>query len=436
MDSTGRLIPPPVLLGIAAAVVALGSCDRAVEPGPQDDVTAATAPEPEIHVFERLSPVCEACAIHMDPLGEFGNLDDEVLLRGLPRVERDGRGRFLAWVPSARDHEIIVYDRGGGVEGTVGAYGQGPGEFTAVAHLLVGPGDTIFVAHEDRVSMFDADRRLAGTLRLSRGSESDDLAVLSRAIAGVLDDGFVFAENRSGGSYQPLQFYDRSGSYVRSFGPPFLGARLVAGRPVASGEARSAMAASDAFWVVRSEGGYHLGEARRDGGEVRAIGVRAPEEWNLLELVMTREHFERMVGQLTRPGDPVRRGGDRPETPGSDEFRAPVRPQGVVRSLAELRPGLLAVAIHVPSGKWEEARATRAEAASGRDNLPSQPAFRVQLYDTVIDVIDTERAVVVARRNVPGLGHLTSDATFYTTHVDEVSGVISFRAWELDVEGW
>jgi hypothetical protein len=107
MDSTGRLIPPPVLLGIAAAVVALGSCDRAVEPGPQDDVTAATAPEPEIHVFERLSPVCEACAIHMDPLGEFGNLDDEVLLRVLPRVERDGRGRFLAWVPSARDHEMI-----------------------------------------------------------------------------------------------------------------------------------------------------------------------------------------------------------------------------------------------------------------------------------------------------------------------------------------
>jgi hypothetical protein len=425
-------------LGICAPVVLallLAACGDEPDPASGEPAAGSEDRPEHVKVHEDTVPGCEACELQLVPLGTFGRLDDSILLRGLPRVERDSRGRFYAWVRGARDHELIVYRPNGEVQGTVGGFGSGPGEFLAIENAVIGRGDTLFVTHEDRVTLFDSAGSVVASMRLDPGADADRNPVGSRSLVAVSEDGFVFAERRRGEAYEPLHQYDRSGMYRRQFGPPNLAAELYLSWPPdrrpSVGEARAVGTDSGTLWVVRPEGGYHLAEAALDGSEGSVIGVRAPDSWNFVELSTYPAQFIARVGEiLAAPRPATGPGTEGSGLPPPEEFRMPMTPPGGVRGLAELEPDLLAVALRVPSPNWEEASATRADARPTQA-LAHLPALQAQIYDTVLDILDVERGVVLARERIPGPGYLTSDGTLYTVHVDAV-GVVSFQAFRIE----
>lgn len=68
------------------------------------DAVSVLADEPLMTVYNDTVAVCAECVVHLEPVGRFGQMTDSILLRGIPRVERDSRGRFYATVLYERDH--------------------------------------------------------------------------------------------------------------------------------------------------------------------------------------------------------------------------------------------------------------------------------------------------------------------------------------------
>lgn len=223
-------LPVRVVLGLSMLLPLVHGC-AAEDEGRDSFASAWTAPTvtyvgppggPRMTIQEDTVPACGYCELVLEPIGGFGQMNDPVLLRSYPRVDRDSRGRFYATVPAMRDHEIIVYSSSGATLGMVGRYGDGPGEFTTLWDLFVGPGDTLWVGHDAAVTLFDPDGAYARRLSLTPPPRSPEL----NRIVTPYDGGVLLTEYRRGDiSGRPVHQYDREGQYVQGFGPADIGQR-------------------------------------------------------------------------------------------------------------------------------------------------------------------------------------------------------------------
>jgi hypothetical protein len=378
-------------------------------------------------VYRDTLPSCRSCEIRLASIGSFGRIDDDVLLRHVPRVERDGLGRFYAAVPRARDHELVLYAPDGNVVRTVGRTGSGPGEFQAVWDLIVGAGDTLFVGHSNRVSAFDSTGAFVRTAILEPAE-----GLWAREFVAVDEERFVFTESRrSAAPVSPLQVYDREGSHLRSIGPSGMTAVVARARRGSAfdhvhGQRITARSQDGSTWLAGDLGGYRLENLDAEGRLRRVIGVEAPAVWNLSPLFMTVDDAIAALPREERP--PAKRAPTSPQ-PGSAraEIRPSSTPHGVVQGIAELDDGIVLVVLHVPASDWQNARGW-----IDRSRHPQvvEPGYREQLYDTILDVIDGRSGEVIARRRVPGRLRLTSSGALYRAEANE-EGVIQFDAFEL-----
>lgn len=418
---------------LSLLVLGVAGCQQSPGRGERTTGAAATgdaSPSPRTTVFRDSRPTCAACEIQLTPVGSFGALEDSILLRNIPIVERDSRGLLYATVRAARDHEVIVFAPGGEILRTIGGPGEGPGEFRTVWDILVGAGDSLLVGHGGTVSVFDPSGRFARSVRLDRASSFQRHFVRADA------DRIVLTELRASRSpVQPLQIYDEQGRHLRSVGPPDLRAILHAGRSgtdrgsLVSGMRRTGSQADGAVWLVASTGGYRLERVAPDGRVGRTIGVVAPAAWNVEPLLMNLAEAEARLPAPSRRDGPTRPHRSRAA---SAERRPEVEPPGFVRDVSVAERGLLVVILHVAAENWQEARV-----ALDTTVVPAvaEAGYEQQIHDTIIDVLDIATGDVVARRRVDGTLYSTSGGDLYRPSVAP-TGVIGVEVFEVDLESF
>lgn len=441
MRATRRAFP--IVLALAFFVIYTFASRSAVDERSNASPKVHAGPEGMLLTVHHGGPSCPKCVLRLQPLGRFGQLEDRLLLRNVPTVEHDSRGRFYATVREARDHELIVYDKNGVIVREIGRYGSGPGEFNSIEDVIVGAGDSLWILHDrNMLSVFDS----AGVVARTNPLELPDGARVPRFVGlgmrwFVLTHQFALVDSLA----RPLHLYAPTGQYLGSFGPKPLNANLIEARlaslgAVLSGVANVAWHQAGVAWTTVPGGGYRLeevdlssiattGESRDGRGRTRVIGVQLPDSLGGTPLYMTREEFERAHGPgYVEPARSASGGRSREFTP-PEERPAETRlssPSGTgVKAAMVLEDGLLVVLLRTAPLDWQDV------VLRYRPDGTSEPGSLQRRYDTILDVIDIASGSVLLRERFPGDVNVTSDGTLYRPLVS-VEGVISFEAFRVE----
>lgn len=111
-----------------------------------------------------LPPSCADCTMVLTKITTLGNIEADgdpgtaTISSGLAY---DSKGRWF--VTSLPGDKVIVYDRGGSLLQTIGRKGQGPGEFDRAMKIAIGPGDSIHVLDQARISTFSPSLKFVRT---------------------------------------------------------------------------------------------------------------------------------------------------------------------------------------------------------------------------------------------------------------------------------
>jgi hypothetical protein len=377
-------------------------------------------------------PRCASCEIRLDRVAALGHPEDPVLLRALPIIVRDGAGRYYATARNVEDHEIIVYGSDGTVLRSLNRHGSGPGEFRWIQDLFVGAADTLYVAHDGMISVFDSSGAFRRSLRLDPPPVPPHTRIVGQFESGFLLNA-VYSQaltNLGQGDADiaaatlPLHVVDHDGRRIRSFGPPDLLDGYRAERGMLIQPTRiTALGPGPSIWLAVPPR-YRLEKVDAAGRLRRVIGVRGPPDWNQVDLAMTREEAEQRM--LDRP--PQRRQSPRLTTPERQEFM----PWAELCCMAQLNDSILAVALYVAAPDWDEVPITY-EPPHPLDERPRRsPGVTLRLSNTIIDVIDVRTGDVFARMRRPGRAFLSRDGLLLDPSFDEF-GVIRVHSYELVV---
>lgn len=314
-----------------------------------------------VRVPDRIT--CLVCRIEVIPKGdleeaaEAGDLTSEV--RSAVTLADGG---FLIAQFSPKMGLPLRFDAGGRYRGPVSRSGSGPLEFRHASHLSAYRGDSVLVMDEMllRVSVLSPLGQVVRSVRQPELARSRD--------AVAFPDGQVLATKEGltrQASGDPLQLYSAELVPLRGFG----GAKHATAPGAWTGFTRRVAVAPDgSIWAV-PVGNYVLEQWSRDGRLLRSLQRDAP--W----------FGPRWAGIPDDPRSP-----------------APAFVQGMrIDSL-----GLLWVFSSVPDAHWRNAYGAPVTMPmrNGRGGT-SYPIERMDKYgDTMIEVIDVERAVVIARRRI------------------------------------
>ena len=102
-------------------------------------ITASTSASGQEPVRVSGTVTCQDCTITLDTVVTIGGLDGPGVgaIGRMSSVAIDRRGRILVW--NAGGAEIAVFDMTGGFVRTVGGRGEGPGEYSSISRIDVGP---------------------------------------------------------------------------------------------------------------------------------------------------------------------------------------------------------------------------------------------------------------------------------------------------------
>lgn len=296
----------------------------------------------------RMDEQCGQCTIERTRVAVLGDSAGPGYVGPWYRIARDARGRFLVAHPANRG-EIAVFDGTGDYVATVGREGEGPGEYKFVRHI-VPRGDTIHVFDSRllRHTILSSDFEVLGTRRF-RG---DPLGV------AVLHDTVVVYNvviPTREGSGSPLHLMDATGRVTNSFGT--------------AGDAAS-----------RTEFGFAGWRAIAPAGQESVWAMRKTryqvEKWSTDDGLLSR--FVRQVDWF-----PPHR---REPMPHPDQPPVPF-----VVDVHEDQRDRLWVLLGLPDPEWYEG----IEKSDVPEGTGYQIADSSKFFDSVIEVIDAERGVVL-----------------------------------------
>ena len=114
------------------------------------------------HVEIGSSSSCENCTIELVPLAVLRSPRDSFSLSRLSGAVRDSEGRMYV-APILDPGKILVYDAAGEYARSIGRQGPGPRELGHIDRLTVGHGDTLYVYHRRRFSVFSPSHEFVRT---------------------------------------------------------------------------------------------------------------------------------------------------------------------------------------------------------------------------------------------------------------------------------
>lgn len=230
----------------------------------QSRIAAANRRIAPITIPEAVS--CTRCRITARSLAEIGEPDSPGELPGVPRmISRSRDGRYI--VPVVGEPPF-VYDSTGKYTGRLGSLGDGPGEFRTPRFVATGPGDTVFVyeAPSGRISVFAPDLRFVRTIPGVRSAQH--FSVLQSGTLMVT--GSLNSPDRIGLLYH---LFDSRDERPRSIGEPAV--QVVLRQPFDVFR-KTAPARGDRFWAAHEFYNYRLEEWSADGRLHRILLPRSP----------------------------------------------------------------------------------------------------------------------------------------------------------------
>ena len=325
----------------------------------------------------RDQPSCQNCNFQLTEVARI-NIQEGPGFIGIPNsMVRDSRGRVYVTSHLFRG-ETKVYNADGSYLRTLTKPGGGPGEVSAGANVAVVAGDTVYVFDSGsfRVNVFSPEHHLDRTL---------SIPLRSFAVTQTGAHLVVAAPKAATGIWTTLHLVTPAGAIIRSFGTPpgklnnnaeFLLWRYV----VASRDSKT-------VWAAPKFDGYRF------------------ERWNLsgkLERVFVRE------APWFTPSGPDAVNQFKPGT---------TPPPALIAAMREDSEGRLWLITGVAKANW-------------KDVVSANPrASQYLTFDAWLEVIDPDRAAVIARQRLPvhGLGFLGADLYTYEEAESGVPIVKIFR---------
>ena len=290
-------------------------------------------------------------------------------------VVRDRHGRYFVMAGFPVDR-ILVYNAGGHLDSVWGRGGEGPGEYESIRQLLMLRGDSLGVVD-------DAGLRL--TVLDSAGSVARTQPLPFHPFRMVqLDNGtLVMAgldRTASGGGY--VMHLIRPDGSVSPFGPE---GTVLRSRPSAS--QRHLATRGKTVWAARPDR-YELTEFALDGTPLRVL--RREADW-----------FP----------DREKEGAVSIAKEGPSPFLVAIRVD---------EQGLIWTMVRLADADWAPSDASGPFASWGRH------------YDSIVEVIDPGRGLVVKSQRFPWYGHGFTNDGFFVSHREDVLGVLVLDIWRLE----
>jgi hypothetical protein len=318
---------------------------------------------------------CATCTVSVAKVVTLGRPDDPVTPAPAGGIVRDRQGRF--YTPVFTGDAIVVYGPDGAYMRTLGRRGQGPGEYQEITSITMDARGQIYVFdHTRRITVLDTALRVVRTVvpEILNGRP------LLMSDGTFVESGGAPGPGRTG---VPLHLLSSDGRWLRSFGgeagvvTPVYGIALVR---------QLAAARSGGVWSARLDR-YEMEEWDLAGKRRRALRRRA--DWFY-------------------------------PTPGEETWaRGALFPQ--LAGIREDERGRLWTIARVPT------RPTRPQATSEG----SGPARLDASYQTVLEILDPTRGVVVARTRVPGglRGFVMTDHAYRV--VEDNDGNLSLEVFQV-----
>jgi hypothetical protein len=339
--------------------------------------------------------LCVGCKVTLVRLATLGGPKDSILLSGETAPVRDSRGRYFH--RSFDGFSVLQFDSTGRFIRAIGRQGEGPGEFSRIRSLAIGPGDTLFVRHGSRVSVFSPSFRFVRITPLPTGPFFHLLPLASGNL--------LYAASLNGpDSWQSVfHLIAAHGGVISSFGrapPSDSGCTPCIARTPTLGQ-------SGRVWAVQPY--RYIVETWTESGALTSSYAVRNSTW-----------FE-----STDAG--VRAGAN--ERPKTFLFAVHAIPQNRVlvfgrRATAAWRPVNAAAGSIVLGG-------VRATVSATADRNPA--AAMQEEFDTFIDVIDLAKRAVVATGQFSAQS-LTPIAPgiVYSRRFD-ADGIVCYDIWRVDV---
>jgi len=298
---------------------------------------------------------CRECRIELERVITLGDAKGPGLLQEQSSVATDRRGRF--YLSSNYDPTVVVFDARGRFLRKLGRTGPGPGEFSSRVAMLIGPGDSLYAIElgGNRMSLFSPNYAWVRT---------SSLALTPSTAVHAPDVGFLFsgALRFADGIGHPVHVVDRNGAHIRSFGSATgeqdLYSRL-------EGLRRMTAPRGQIFWTSR-------------------VDAYVLEQWNL---------EGRKLAQLTRhvswfPPDV--------KMPRGSNYTTHAPPPYMI-GITEDSAGLVWTLAQVADRDWKPLRELL-PSPSGTQNRATPDSVRHKIWDSVLEVIDPARGVVLVEQ--------------------------------------
>jgi hypothetical protein len=327
-----------------------------------DSFPRQTAP-PKRYLIRGTTPTCPTCSINAVKLTSIGADEGaEVLTPG--SVDVDQRGRTVAL---NMNNQYVVFDSAGQRLAIFGRKGRGPGEFDGVQGKTFGAADTLYVFMPGlgRVGVVSPDYQFVRTVPFPPIPTSQFVALGDDRFVLAATATFPTADRRRETLADPLHLVSE-GSIVRSFGTDSL--------PTPGSVEESA------------EKSRFIGPSTR--GRIWSAHFRryVIERWDTagtLELSIVREVEWFPIVRATYQ-DPML-----------------VRPHPSQTGVWEDSEGRVWTLIRVADAKWR-ARPPVKPSTLERGSIGRTPAeLQDSLYDSIIEVFDPKRGVLLASRRFP-----------------------------------
>lgn len=323
-------------------------------------------------------PECSTCKLVLERISVLRMPETEAALVSPFNFARDSRSNVYFADPFG-EIGVRVFDRAGRFLRTVGRRGQGPGEFSVIHGLAIGPGDSLHVFHAGH-SVFSPKGTHVRTQSFLNGRQVTSVATLSNG-------GFVVTTRASSANPNELHVVDSNGTVSASFGRS-------AGSGFWAGMRSLSNPIGGAFWTARANS-YELEQYSLQGKRLKVL--RRDVEW--------------FAPWQDWNGEP--------------EVSAP--PPRIMSVAQDSASGLLWVLILTADRNWKPASSSN----SGEKAL-STTRDLAGLFDGIVEVVDPDRGTVVASERFSGfLLQLLAAGT--VVELSDQDGATVVNIWQVQL---
>jgi len=330
---------------------------------------------------------CARCTIQLTQVATFGS----DLVEWPQSMAEDRHGHYYVTQPNKAELPAI-FDATGRRVTTVGAPGEGPGEFRRAAHITIDPlTDSIFVTDwgTSRLSVFSPQRQFVRSFPFP---SAHALGVLRNRhfVAGA-----TISDRASIGL--PFHIFQRDGQRTKAIGDP--NRPLTRGREIFFAH-WLAVSRRGGFWAVPRYGEYRIEHWTVTG--IRDVYLRRRPTW-----YTALEPSGEMGDPLTMASPPSRHMG-----------------------IAEAENSFLWVMTRVADPRRGRAALDTLRNIEGQYVTARNPD---QVWDTMIELIDPDRGVVVAAQRFDEMFHMMILPSGKVVHIKETESGIEVRIHTLSL---